>query len=115
MRLLVLPKLYYLLIIHLNRWNGRKHFCSWLPCLGFFLWPKRTHLALGKPGAQNKGAFENKGKQHILSDPWKSIKTFLENKKKQRAKKGQKRLTDMQSLTKDFTFFKIRYTANTLI
>ena len=106
MRLLVLPKLYYLLIIHLNRWNGRQHFSSWLPCLGFFLCPKRTHLALGKPGAQNKGAFENKGKQKILSDPWKSIKTFL---------KKQKRLTEIQSLTKDFTFFKIRYTANTLI
>ena len=58
-------------------------------------------------------ACENQGKQHELSDHWKSIKTFLKKKKKKKKKMGwwkkTKRLTGIQILAKDFTSYKIRY------
>ena len=55
-------------------------------------------------------ACENQGKQHELSDHWKSIKTFLKKKKKKMGWwKKTKRLTGIQILTKDFTSYKIRY------
>ena len=92
----------------MNGWNGRQYFSSWSPRFGFFVYPTRTHSTLEKPGAQNIGAFGNQGKQHVLSNHWKSIKTFLE-------KKWQGRSTEIQVLTRDFTFYKIRYTVNILI
>ena len=43
---------------------------------------ERTHYpTLEKLGAQNIAACENHGKQHELSDHWKSIKTLFSKKK----------------------------------
>ena len=41
-----IPKLYCLLITHLNEWNGRLYFSLWSPGFSFFVWPcysRRTH------------------------------------------------------------------------
>ena len=49
LRLLVLPKLFCLLVTHLNRWNGRQYFSHWSPCFSFFLclcYSRRTQLGL---------------------------------------------------------------------
>ena len=49
--------------------------------------PTRTHPTLEKPGAQNIEVFENQGKQRVLSDHRKSIKTsFLEKTNRGRKK-----------------------------
>ena len=65
---------------------------------------------LHEPGAPNIAAFENQVKHHTLSDHWKSIKTlFLEKNNSDLFKKDKKRLTGIQGLTNDFTFFKMRY------
>ena len=52
-------------------------------------------------------ACENQGKQHELSDHWKSIKTLI-LKTGDDAKKTPKRLTGIQVLIKYFTSYKIR-------
>ena len=76
MRLLALPKSYCLLITHLNGWIGGQYLSCWSPCFGFFeytCYSKRKYYSiLEKPGAQNIAVFENQGKQHELSDHWKS-------------------------------------------
>ena len=70
MRLLVIPKLYCLLITHLNWWNVRQYFSCWSSI-------RKTHLpTVEKPGVLILAACENQGKHPKLSDTWKSIKTF---------------------------------------
>ena len=53
LRLLVVPKLYCVLIAHLNGRNGRQNFSRSSPCFGFFVHPcklRRTHYpTLEKP------------------------------------------------------------------
>ena len=111
MRLLVLPKLYCLLIAHLNSWKERQYFSSLSPCFGFFMCPcRRTHYTtLDKPGAQNIAACENQSKQCELSEHWKSIKMLFLKKITGDDAKKIKRLTRIQVLTSDFTSYKIRY------
>ena len=112
MRLLILPKLFCLLIMHLNGLNGRHYFFRWSLCFGFFASPcynRRIHYpTLEKPVDQNITACENQGKQCELSDQWKSIKTFLKKTTENHAKMT-KRLTVIQVLTKDFTSYKAIY------
>ena len=61
LRLLALPKIYCLLMTHLNEWNGRKYFSHWSLCFSFFVCPcysRRIHYpTLEKPVAQNKAAW----------------------------------------------------------
>ena len=65
----------FLLITHLNRWNGLQYFSHPWPCCGFFVCPcysSRTHYPmLGKPSAQNIAVCENQGMQWKLRDQWK--------------------------------------------
>ena len=73
MRILVLPKLYWLLITHLNGWDGSQYFSCWLPCFDFFMcscWSSRIHPTLEKLVAQNIAALEYQGKHLKLSDHW---------------------------------------------
>ena len=60
-----------------------------------WLYSRRTHPTLKKPGVQNLAAYENEGKQ---CKPRMKKKTTTENDAKK-----TKRLTKMQVLTKDFT------------
>ena len=95
MRLLFVPKLYCLLITHLNGWSGRQYLSRWSFSFGFFVCPfynRRTHPTLEKPGTKNTAACEDQGKQRELSDHWKSIKMFLKKVTRDGAKKT-KRLT----------------------
>ena len=51
LRILVRPKLYRLLITHLNRWKRGQYFSRWLSCLGFFVclcFGKRIHWPMLK-------------------------------------------------------------------
>ena len=51
LRILVWPKLYRLLITHLNRWNRGQYFSPWLSCLGFFVclcFGRRVHYPMLK-------------------------------------------------------------------
>ena len=57
---------------------------------------------LEKPGAQNIAACENQGKQHELSDHWKSIKTLFPKKITENDAKKTKRLTGIQDFNKRF-------------
>ena len=89
---------------------------------------------LEKPGAQNRAACENQGKQHKFIDHWKSVKTLclkiiiiiimiattttttttttiiITGDDTKKAKK----LTEIQVLTKDFTSYLIRCKSLTL-
>ena len=84
---------------------------------------------LEKPGAQNRAACENQGKQHKFIDHWKSVKTLCLKIiiiimiattttttiiiTGDDTKKAQK-LTEIQVLTKDFTSYLIRCKSLTL-
>ena len=111
MILLILPRIYCLLITHLNERNRRQFFSCWSPCFDFFVcscYNKETHYpTLEKPIAQNITVCKNQGKQHKLSDHWKL--------KKNNNREYRKRLTEIQVLTKKFTkrvFKKIRSQIN---
>ena len=55
---------------------------------------------LEKPGAENIAAFENQGKQHKLSDQWKSVKMSL--KKNSRMLQKDKKIDWKISFNKRF-------------
>ena len=82
MILLILPRIYCLLITHLNGRNRRQFFS----CFDFFVCPcynKETHYpTLEKPIAQNITVCKNQGKQHKLSDHWKLKKKKTGNTEK---------------------------------
>ena len=69
----------------LEQMKWRTIFLCRSPCSAFFVCPfynRRTHFpTLENPGAQNKAACENQGKQCELSDHWKSIKCCFWKKK----------------------------------
>ena len=114
----------------MNGWNRKQYFSCWSRCLGFFVclcYGRRIHYhpLLEKPGAQNRAACENQGKQHKFIDHWKSVKTLclkiiiiiitiiiitttttiiITGDDTKKAKK----LTEIQVLTKDFASHVIR-------
>ena len=126
----------------MNGWNRKQYFSCWSRCLGFFVclcYGRRIHYhpLLEKPGAQNRAACENQGKQHKFIDHWKSVKTLclkiiiiiiiimiatttttttitttiiITGDDTKKAKK----LTEIQVLTKDFTSYLIRCKSLTL-
>ena len=94
-----------------HTWAGEtRDLPHWSPCFDFFVChSRRTHYpTLEKPGAQNIAAYGNPGKQRELSDHWKSIKKLFSKKITGDDAKKTKKLTGIQVLTKDFTFYKIR-------
>ena len=108
LRILALPKLYRLLITHLNRWNRGQWFSRWSPCLGFCVPVNgRIHYpTLEKPGAQNIATCENQSNTNLVITENQLKRTFW--------KKTQKRQEDWQVLTKDFISYIIRYKSSIL-
>ena len=114
MRPLVLPKLYCLLMTHLNRWNGRLYLSCWSPYFGFFMcscYSRKMHYTvLEKPSVQNVATNENQGKQQNSSDCWITIKMLFKKKiTTEDGAKKTKRLTKIKLLTKDLISYKIRF------